>query len=61
MELSQLEAFLGAVEQGSFRRAAEELFLSQPSLSTRIQRMEDALGVPLFHRMPRGVRMEIFG
>ena len=61
MELSQVEAFLVAAEQGSFRRAAEELFLSQPSLSTRIQRMEDALGVPLFHRMPWGVRLTDMG
>ena len=61
MELSQLEAFLEAVERGSFRRAAEALYLSQPSLSTRIQRMEDALGVPLFHRMARGVRLTDMG
>jgi len=61
MELSQLEAFLEAVERGSFRRAAEALLLSQPSLSTRIQRMEDALGVPLFHRMARGVRLTDMG
>ena len=61
MELSQLEAFLEAVERGSFRRAAEALLLSQPSLSTRIQRLEDALGVPLFHRMARGVRLTDMG
>ena len=30
MELSQLEAFLEAVERGSFRRAAEALLLAQP-------------------------------
>ena len=57
MELSQLEAFLEAVERGSFRRAAEALLLAQPSVSTRIQRLEEELGVPLFHRMARGVRL----
>ena len=61
MELSQLEAFLEAVERGSFRRAAEALLLAQPSVSTRIQRLEDELGVPLFHRMARGVRLTDMG
>ncbi len=61
MELSQLEAFLEAVRRGSFRRAAEALLLSQPSVSTRIQRLEDELRVPLFHRMARGVRLTDMG
>ena len=61
MELPQLEAFLEAVERGSFRRAAEALFVAQPSVSTRIQRLEDELGVPLFHRMARGVRLTDMG
>ncbi len=61
MELSQLEAFLEAVERGSFRRAAEALLLAQPSVSSRIQRLEDELGVPLFHRMARGVRLTDMG
>ncbi len=61
MELSQLEAYLEAVERGSFRRAAEALLLSQPSVSTRIQRLQDELRVPLFHRMARGVRLTDMG
>ena len=61
MELSQLEAFLEAVERGSFRRAAEALLLAQPSVSARIQHLEDELGVPLFHRMGRGVRLTDMG
>ena len=61
MEISQLEAFLEAVERGSFRRAAEALFLAQPSISARIQRLEDELGVPLFHRMVQGVRLTDMG
>ena len=61
MELSQLEAFLEAVERGSFRRAAEALLLSQPSVSTRIQRLENELGAPLFHRAARGVRLTDMG
>ncbi len=57
MELIQIEAFLTAAETGSFRRAAETLFLSQPSVSARVQSLEEELGVPLFHRMGRGVRL----
>lgn len=57
MEFIQLEAFLEATERGSFRRAAEFLELSQPSVSARIQSLEKELGVPLFHRMGRGVRL----
>ena len=49
------------MERGSFRRAAEALLLAQPSVSTRIQRLEDELGVPLFHRMARGVRLTDMG
>ena len=61
MELSQVGVFLEAVERGSFRRAAEALLLTQPSVSTRIQRLEDELGVPLFHRTSRGVRLTDMG
>ena len=61
MELTQLEAFLAAAERGSFRRAAEALHLSQPSLSARVHALEDELGVPLFHRMGRGVRLTEMG
>ncbi len=57
MELTQLRAFLEAAERGSFRRAAEALLLTQPSLSARVQSLEAELGVSLFHRMGRGVRL----
>jgi DNA-binding transcriptional LysR family regulator len=61
MELAHLEAFLAAAERGSFRRAAEALHLSQPSLSARVHALEEELGVPLFHRMGRGVRLTEMG
>ena len=61
MELAQLEAFLEASRWGSFRRAAEALFISQPSLSERIKRLEEEIGQPLFHRMGRGVRLSEAG
>ena len=61
MELAQLRAFLEAAERGSFRRAAEALYLTQPSLSARIHALEEELGVLLFHRMGRGVRLTEMG
>ena len=38
MEFPQLEAFLEAANRGSFRRAADALYLSQPSVSARVRR-----------------------
>ena len=61
MELAQLRAFLEAAERGSFRRAAEALYLTQPSLSARVHALEEDLGVLLFHRMGRGVRLTEMG
>ena len=61
MELHQLESFLVAADKGSFRQAAISLNLSQPSLSARVRTLEDELGVPLFHRAGRGVRLTEMG
>ena len=61
MEFPQLEAFLEAASRGSFRRAAYALYLSQPSVSSRVQTLEDEVGVALFHRTARGVRLTNMG
>ena len=61
VEIPQLEAFLEAADRGSFRRAAEALYLSQPSVSARVQALEDEVGVSLFHRTARGVRLTDMG
>ena len=61
MEFPQLEAFLEAASRGSFRRAADALYLSQPSVSARIQTLEGEVGVALFHRTARGVRLTEMG
>ena len=61
MEFPQLEAFLEAANRGSFRRAAYALYLSQPSVSARIQTLEGEVGVALFHRTARGVRLTNMG
>ena len=57
MDLGQLEAFLEVARHGRFHKAAEELYLTQPSLSARIQKLEIDLNVVLFHRTARGVRL----
>lgn len=50
LEFYRLEAFAAVVEQRSFSRAANQLFLSQPTVSAHIKSLENELGVPLFDR-----------
>ena len=50
MEITQLEFFLKVVEEGSFSRAAERAFRTQPAVSLAIRRLEDEIGAPLFDR-----------
>src|SRR3954469_21731388 len=57
MTLQQLEYFLATIEHGSFSAAAAELHMAQPSLSEQMRRLEDELGVALFHRVGRGVTL----
>jgi DNA-binding transcriptional LysR family regulator len=55
MDVRQLKFFLAVVDHGGFSRAAEELMVAQPSLSQAIAGFERELGMPLFHRVGRGV------
>lgn len=57
MELQNLEAFLQVARQRSFTRAAAALFLTQPSVTARIQALEQEIGQPLFERRGRTVRL----
>lgn len=57
VENSELEAFVAVAELGTFHRAAEKLHLTQPGLSRRIQKLEQALGVELLHRTTRSVTL----
>lgn len=52
--LEKLEYFLKVAELGSFRLASEELFMTQPALSSSIARFEAELGVKLFDRAAAG-------
>jgi len=61
MELRQLEAFLAVVHEGSFTQAAESLNLTQPSLSARIQQLEQSLNCELFRRDKRPIQLTPLG
>ena len=54
MDLRRLEIFAKVAELGSFSRAAEALFLTQPTISEHIRALEDELGVQLLDRLGRG-------
>src|SRR2546426_4804093 len=54
MDLRRLEIFVKVAELGSFSRAAEALFLTQPTVSEHVRGLEDELGVQLLDRLGRG-------
>lgn len=61
MELRHLRYFVSVAELGSVSRASEKLFVAQPALSAQIRQLEEEVGVPLFVRLPRGVRLTAAG
>ena len=59
--LRQLRYFRALVEHGSFSRAAESVYVSQPALSLQIRELEAVLGGPLVERESRGVLLTRLG
>ncbi|MEU8841147.1 transcriptional regulator CynR [Streptomyces roseus] len=57
LELRHLRYLLAVAEHGSFTRAAEELHVSQPTLSQQIKQLERTVGVQLLDRTGRAVRV----
>lgn len=61
MDSRQLRYFLAVVEHGSVTRAAESIYVAQPALSQSLRTLESELGVELFTRAPRGMRLTSAG
>jgi LysR family transcriptional regulator, transcription activator of glutamate synthase operon len=61
MEFKQIEYFLKVVDLGSFSAAADELYISQSSLSKQIMALEKELGFPLFDRSKRKIAITLAG
>jgi DNA-binding transcriptional LysR family regulator len=61
MLLSQIEAFLTVAERRSVSAAAGVLYVTQPALTTRIKNLERELGIDLFVRTSRGMRLTAEG
>src|SRR2546428_734778 len=57
IQLVQVEGFLEVARRGSVSRAAEALFITQPTLTARLHGLERELGTPLFLRTPHGMRL----
>ena len=60
-ELSDLRAFVSVADLGSFSAASHTLHLSQPALSRRVDKLEQALGFRLFERTTRKVEINAMG
>lgn len=61
MTLQQLKYFIETVSCGSINKAAERLFISQPSLSNTLRDLETEIGHELFIRTPRGISLTTDG
>jgi len=61
IEIGDIEAFIELTETNSFAKAANNLNLSQPALSRRIQKLEHELGTTLFDRTTRKVQLSYSG
>lgn len=61
VRLQPLRYFVTVADEGNLTRASEHLHLTQPALSRQLLTLEENLGVRLFDRLPRGVRLTTAG
>lgn len=59
--LQGLRAFCAAARSGSFKIASEEIFISASAISHRIKNLEQQLGIPLFERQTRAIKLTVDG
>jgi LysR family hydrogen peroxide-inducible transcriptional activator len=59
--LTQLEYMLAVHQYGHFAKAAEACFVTQPTLSMQLQKLEESLGVTLFDRSKKPIRLTLEG
>jgi DNA-binding transcriptional LysR family regulator len=57
MNINHLAIFHAVAEEGNLTRAAERLHISQPAVSKQLRELEKSLGMALFHRLSKGVRL----
>ena len=61
MTLTQLQYTLAVAEEGNFTQAAEKCFVTQPTLSMQIQKLEEELAVKLFNRSTKPISLTTIG
>ena len=61
MTLTQLSYMIAVAEAGNFTVAAERVFVTQPTLSMQIQKLEEELGVKIFNRTKKPIRLTKVG
>ncbi|MDH5571492.1 MAG: LysR family transcriptional regulator [Gammaproteobacteria bacterium] len=57
MDIASLQAFVTVAEYGSFSRASEKLYVTQPAVSKRIASLESELGIHLFDRIGHNINL----
>ena len=57
MDLKHLQSYVAVVKYGSFTKAAENLYISQPTISAHINALEDELGKPLMIRTTKNMEI----
>ena len=61
MTLTQLKYTLAVAEEGNFTQAAEKCFVTQPTLSMQVQKLEEELGIQLFNRKSKPITLTQVG
>ena len=61
MNLKDLKYLVALADTGHFGKAAERTFVSQPTLSAQLKKLEDYLGVKLVERQPKNVQLTEVG